>query len=1706
MKQRIKQTMSWVLVLLMLLNLFSFGVSFAEGTGTDKTSVLTDPTTVVSQNGVSLDEGGVLVSTAPISVKISFGVPVEGDEPTPDNPVRKGDRAIFPLSDAFVLAADYEIPLKMGAITVGRVLMVKDSAGMVSAEVIFDGDDEVFDGTYHEVSCEFNADFEYDASGAPVTGGEYTITILEKSYQVTVPPVEISYNLAKSGIVNLAEKYIEWTVVVTATQAEANVDLGGYKFSDDLVAVGNYIEDSFMVDSSSATPVQDGTMISYVFPENSASPQTITFRTEIADSAYYVNSPQEVTNRAKLFDSAANFVKEGAGSVTFTPQWIQKTGESSDSGSTGVYDPKNRTITWTITANHMGVSLKNAVITDLVPAGLTFASAHWQKLVGGVWGAKVDISPDENGRYSLGDINTEILLTIVTKVTDEAYTVGITTYENSARLSWDGLSGDGPGTSGVGVGVGYNAIDKSGAVKDAAAGIIGWSVTVDPRGQTIPSLKVYDLLVYGSSIDPSKVAGIPGGLAISDLTPRYHQKYVADSFQGEGLTLTLHEITCDGVRVADLLEISNFDTAKKTFTFDSLIVNPDIYAGNKTFRLDNTAVLFSGTTWLNEATASVNIANRTLAKEMLKREAAADPAAGVNNYTTTSADGFDYEDMAVIFRLSVNADSLDLPNMVNEQGEKLGRATLTDTLPEGWEFADIQDEEKYLIFKGEKDGNTVKATGSALDPAALAGFGAVFSADGGTAEFTFTQLDQPYVILVKAKPNEATLTEYFSKNATWIKENTLSLKAEKWATGVRVTREVKIVSKILDKSRETSAGGVLSEGEMRWTVDYRPYDLELQGTKLVDKLPEGIELRTDSAGNLLLSGGNITARELNLNSDGSYTEGDEVELAVNVNLFYDPEARELIFMIPDDSQGYRFSYLTDITGEPGTISNTVTLWGGIEVQEETGAAYVISKADGLASMKKNGWILITKKDEAGKDLAGAEFTILTEDGSFFRRGTTGADGALRFKVIPDGEYILQETAAPDGYTAESASHSLVVTTTDGMVVASLDGKEGEGSNLITIYNYPEGTAGALTIEKTVAGNGGDETKEFAFMVTFDYPEGVPAGVSHPYVGSGIPGGQISSGGSIALAHGQSIIITGLPAGTGYTVEEADYREAGYLTAVAGSESGTIVADATEVLTFTNTREVGALTIEKTVSGNGGDETKEFAFTVAFDYPEWMPAGVSHPYAGSGVPDGLIKSGDSIALAHGQSITITGLPAGTGYTVEEADYREAGYLTTVAGSESGTIVAAATEVLTFTNTREVGALTIEKTVSGNGGDETKEFTFTVTFDYPEWVPAGVSHPYVGSGVPDGLIKSGDSVALAHGQSITITGLPVGTGYTVEEADYREVGYITVSEGASDRIVPEDQMTARFTNTREVGALAIKKTVVGSGADEAREFAFTVTFVLPEWVSFETSYPYVGTGVADGNIKSGDTITLAHGQSILIKELPAGTEYRVTEADYSEEGYLTYSFGDSGIIAAGADGEMLVSWAEFTNATVDSVIAKDVNGLEHLDLTNIEELFTYNISINMPEDLRGFASMVISDTLDRILSIEGASVLVDGSVNQALTALVKVKDQRVTLTLEDFAGLEGTVLVLAIDVLVRSDADLSDAGEGTVLNRATLQINNNPEVGSNEVTVTPPDPGVAPPRPELPRTDYRSDQMLWIVLGLLMLFRIGLWYTRRLSRQR
>ena len=337
-------------------------------------------------------------------------------------------------------------------------------------------------------------------------------------------------------------------------------------------------------------------------------------------------------------------------------------------------------------------------------------------------------------------------------------------------------------------------------------------------------------------------------------------------------------------------------------------------------------------------------------------------------------------------------------------------------------------------------------------------------------------------------------------------------------------------------------------------------------------------------------------------------------------------------------------------------------------------------------------------------------------------------------------------------------HTLRVETIGDNVSASIDGKTGEGSNLITIKNYQEGTVGNLSIGKTVEGNGGDKNKKFDFEITFELPSGTAPDSSFPYVGEGLPGGEIKSGDIISLAHDESITITGLPGGTKYWVIESDYIVGGYITESQG-ETGVIAVDETVAAQFTNTRNVGFLSIAKEVAGNGGDESKKFKFTVTLDLPEWVPSGMSYPYAGIGVDGGHFKNGDTFLLAHGESITIMDLPEGTGYIVSENDYRQEGYITTTDGGETGDIFVAATKRTVFTNTREVGDLKISKLVSGRRASRKKKFEFTALSFPSGFLPTPA---ILCGGRWDWWFYFEQGSSPGPGESITIKDPPAGTG--------------------------------------------------------------------------------------------------------------------------------------------------------------------------------------------------------------------------------------------------------------------------------------------------------------------------------------------------------
>ena len=135
-----------------------------------------------------------------------------------------------------------------------------------------------------------------------------------------------------------------------------------------------------------------------------------------------------------------------------------------------------------------------------------------------------------------------------------------------------------------------------------------------------------------------------------------------------------------------------------------------------------------------------------------------------------------------------------------------------------------------------------------------------------------------------------------------------------------------------------------------------------------------------------------------------------------------------------------------------------------------------------------------------------------------------------------------------------------------------------------------------------------------------------------------------------------------------------------------------------VSSATTAQDTGSLQIEKTVEGGDGDYSKEeykfkkeeYKFKVELLTSEnGSPLNQTFSYSRSDGTYGTIKSGGTIALKAGDTVTISGIPAGTFYRVTEAEESRAGYKVTVNNNEghivSGKIETGKVEPAAFVNT-------------------------------------------------------------------------------------------------------------------------------------------------------------------------------------------------------------------------------------------------------------------------------------------------------------------------------------------------------------------------------------------------------------------------------------
>ena len=124
-----------------------------------------------------------------------------------------------------------------------------------------------------------------------------------------------------------------------------------------------------------------------------------------------------------------------------------------------------------------------------------------------------------------------------------------------------------------------------------------------------------------------------------------------------------------------------------------------------------------------------------------------------------------------------------------------------------------------------------------------------------------------------------------------------------------------------------------------------------------------------------------------------------------------------------------------------------------------------------------------------------------------------------------------------------------------------------------------------------------------------------------------------------------------------------------------------------------------------------------------------------------------------------------------------------------------------------NNKRLGSLSLEKTVVG--GDSEKAFAFRVTLTDASGKELKGTYPVEGAEVSN--VESGSFLHLKNGGKVTITHLPVGTRYMVEEEENK--AYETTVNGESGRlgkgIIGEEAATVTYVNREKTVSFSVTK---------------------------------------------------------------------------------------------------------------------------------------------------------------------------------------------------------------------------------------------------------------------------------------------------------
>ena len=265
---------------------------------------------------------------------------------------------------------------------------------------------------------------------------------------------------------------------------------------------------------------------------------------------------------------------------------------------------------------------------------------------------------------------------------------------------------------------------------------------------------------------------------------------------------------------------------------------------------------------------------------------------------------------------------------------------------------------------------------------------------------------------------------------------------------------------------------------------------------------------------------------------------------------------------------------------------------------------------------------------------------------------------------------------------------------------------------------------------------------------------------------------------------------------------------------------------------------------------------------------------------------------TVTLAGGETLEILDILSETAYTVEEVLPEYSDYDLTDASGDTGVIPIDENAQATFTNERDVGTLTLRKSVEGNAGETDRYFTFTVFMRDRYGRNVNGSFPMDGGAGENVTFTDGyATIRLADGDQVIISGILEGTYYSVTEEEADTEGYVTTSSNEAGVIAAGGTAQVSFTNTRNVEEETTSRTVYKLWNDENDA----------DGLRPDTLMVYL---LADGDSVAAAELSEANGWSAVFDDLPvynadgSQIEYTVVEA-YTAEYYVRYQYTQAAI---------------------------------------------------------------------------------------------------------------------------------------------------------------------------------------------------------------